>query len=91
MKYSLSTKEIPRAESKGFSEGSGYISLYIPPLVIIQIQYLYGSGRCPFTKVELPCSRPRWNIFNLQLLEDHTNSLEAVEAVKVVLLRFEPV
>ena len=32
MKYSLS----PRAEPKGFPEGSGYISPYIPPLVIIQ-------------------------------------------------------
>ena len=37
MKYSLSTREIPRAEPKGFPEGSGYISPYIPTRVIIQI------------------------------------------------------
>ena len=30
MKYSLSTREIPRAEPKGFPYGSGYISPYIP-------------------------------------------------------------
>ena len=29
-KYSMSTKEIPRAEPKGFPEGSGCISPYIP-------------------------------------------------------------
>ena len=28
MKYSLSTREIPRAEPKGFPDGSGYISHY---------------------------------------------------------------
>jgi hypothetical protein len=31
-------REIPRAEPKGFLEGSGYISPFIPPLVKIQIQ-----------------------------------------------------
>ena len=36
VKYSLSTKEIPRGEPKGFLEGSGYISPYIPTWVIIQ-------------------------------------------------------
>ena len=36
MKYSLSTREIKRAEPNGFYEGSGYISPYILPLVIIQ-------------------------------------------------------
>ena len=36
MKYSLSTREIPRAEPEGFPEGSGYISPYIPTGVIIQ-------------------------------------------------------
>ena len=30
VKYSLSSREIPRAKPKGFSEGSGYISQYIP-------------------------------------------------------------
>ena len=32
----MSEKEIPRAEHKGFPEGSGYISLCIPTWVIIQ-------------------------------------------------------
>ena len=36
VKYSLSTREIPRAEPKGFPKCSGYISLYIPTQVIIQ-------------------------------------------------------
>ena len=36
VKYSLSTREIPRAEPKGFPEGRGYISPYIPTSVIIQ-------------------------------------------------------
>ena len=36
MKYSLSPREIPRAEPKGFPEGSGYISQYIPTRVTIQ-------------------------------------------------------
>ena len=36
VKYSLSPREIPRGEPKGFPEGSGYISPYIPTLVIIQ-------------------------------------------------------
>ena len=36
VKYSLSTREIPREEPKGFPEGSGYISLHIPTYVIIQ-------------------------------------------------------
>ena len=36
MKYSLSTREIPRAEPEGFPEESGYISPYIPTGVIIQ-------------------------------------------------------
>ena len=35
-KYSLSTRQIPRADSNGFPEGSGYISPYIPTWVIIQ-------------------------------------------------------
>ena len=35
MKFSLSPREIPQA----LPSGSGYISLYIPPLVTIQIQY----------------------------------------------------
>ena len=37
MKYSLSKREIPRAEPKGFPEESEYISPYIPTLIIIQI------------------------------------------------------
>ena len=36
VKYSLSQRKIPRAEPEGLSKGSGYISPYIPPLVIIQ-------------------------------------------------------
>ena len=36
MKYSLSTREIPRAEPLGFPEGLGYISPDILTLVIIQ-------------------------------------------------------
>ena len=36
MKYSMSMREIPKAEHKGFPEGSGSISPYIPTLVIIQ-------------------------------------------------------
>ena len=36
MKYSLSTREIPRAEPMGFPKGSGYISRYIPTRVKIQ-------------------------------------------------------
>ena len=39
VKYSLSPQEIPRAPPSGFPSCSGYISPYIPPLVIIQIQY----------------------------------------------------
>ena len=36
MKYCLSMREIPRAQPKGFPEGSGYISPYILTSVIIQ-------------------------------------------------------
>ena len=36
VKYTLSTREIPRAEPEGFPEGSGYISPYIPTWVVIQ-------------------------------------------------------
>ena len=36
VKYGLSPKEIPRANPKGFPEGSGYISPYIPTRVTIQ-------------------------------------------------------
>ena len=36
MKYSLSTRKIPRKEPKGFSEGLGYISLFIQTQVVIQ-------------------------------------------------------
>ena len=38
MIYSLSPWEIPRAPPLEFPSGSGYISPYTPPLVIIQIQ-----------------------------------------------------
>ena len=40
VKYSLSPREIPWAPPSGFPSGSGYISLYIPPLVTIQTQYI---------------------------------------------------
>ena len=36
VKYSLSRREIPRAEPEGFPEGSGYISQYILTWVTIQ-------------------------------------------------------
>ena len=36
MKYSLSPREILRAEPKGFSKGLGYMSSNIPTPVIIQ-------------------------------------------------------
>ena len=36
LKYSLSTRELPRAEPNGFPEGSSYILPYIPTWVIIQ-------------------------------------------------------
>ena len=58
MKYSLSPQEIPQALPSGFPIGSGYISLYIPPLVTIQIQYIVFKfqfivpewDKSPFTK-----------------------------------------
>ena len=40
MKYSLSPWENPGAPALGFPSCSGYISPYILPLIIIQIQYL---------------------------------------------------
>ena len=39
VKYSLSPQEIPWATPSGFPSCSGYISPYIPPLIIIQIQW----------------------------------------------------
>ena len=39
VKYSLSPREIHRAPPSGFPSCSGYISPYIPHLVMIQIQY----------------------------------------------------
>ena len=36
MKYSLSPREIPKAEPERFPKGSGYISQYIPTRVTIQ-------------------------------------------------------
>ena len=40
MKYSLSPQEIPWAPSAlQMSLGSGYISSYVPPIVIVQIEY----------------------------------------------------
>ena len=41
VKYSRSPREIPWAPPSGFPSCSGYISLYTPPLVIIQIQYYF--------------------------------------------------
>ena len=40
MKYSLSPREGPQALPSGFPSGSGYTSLYIPPILTIQIQYI---------------------------------------------------
>ena len=36
VKYSPTTREIPKADPKGFPEGSGYISPFILTLVKIQ-------------------------------------------------------
>ena len=55
VKYSLSTHEIPHALPSGFPLSPGFISPYIPPLVIIQIQYWWNlsiqvcsqPARCP--------------------------------------------
>ena len=43
MNYSVSLQKIPRASPSGFPLDSGYISLYIPPLVTIQIQYVHPN------------------------------------------------
>ena len=43
MKYSLSPGEIPLASPSGFPPGSGYISLFTPPLVTIHIHYVFRS------------------------------------------------
>ena len=51
MKYCLSTREIPREEPKGFSEGSGYISFLIPTQVVIQT---FSISLKPTSSVELP-------------------------------------
>ena len=40
VKYSLSPRKIPRSPLSGFPMCSGYISLFIPPLIILQIQYI---------------------------------------------------
>ena len=47
MKYCLSPQEIPRAPPSGFPLGSGNISLYIPPLVTIQLQSHTISNEIP--------------------------------------------
>ena len=47
MKYSLSQREIPREKPQGFPNGSGYISLYIPTPVTIQI-FSIKLKQCPF-------------------------------------------
>ena len=61
VKYSLSPQEIPWAPPSGFPSCSGYISPYIPPLVIIQIQYLDWFKSIAW-KVFLP---PNWFKINL--------------------------
>ena len=43
MEYSLSTKEVSRAEPEGFPEGSAYISPYILTQVIIQTFSIFKS------------------------------------------------
>ena len=52
VEYSLSQREIPRAELKWFPKGSGYNSEYIPTrkfrLVIFELLwYLKNSGKTP--------------------------------------------
>ena len=72
MKYSLSPREIPRAEPKGFPEGSGYISPYIPTQVIIQtfsISKIYTSsivltGRPILEELILHIGLAAWAIFS---------------------------
>ena len=50
MKNSLSPREIPRAKSEGFSEGSGYISSYFLTQVIVQ-----AYSTLIVTKLNLNC------------------------------------
>ena len=38
MKHGLSPREFPRAAPSGTPLGSGHISSYIPPLILIRIQ-----------------------------------------------------
>ena len=47
MKYSLRPREIPQAPPSGFPLCSCSVSPYIPPLVIIQIQYRPSSTDGP--------------------------------------------
>ena len=51
---SLSPREIPWAPPSGFPSVSGYISPYIPPLVIIQIQYSVSSIRYTVSSIQYP-------------------------------------
>ena len=58
MKYSLSPQKIPRDLPLGFPSGSGYISLYIPPLATIQIQYIIlNSGILKLNSSVLPSNQ----------------------------------
>ena len=53
VKYSLSPWEIPWAPPLGFPSCSGYISLYIPPLVIIRIQIIIKNGIMRFNSFNI--------------------------------------
>ena len=51
VKYSLSTRELPRAEPERFSEGSGYISPYILSCVTIQT---FSISKSHTSSIDLP-------------------------------------
>ena len=55
-KYGLSPRELPRAGLSGTPLDSGHISPYIPPLVLIRIQY--GGGSYPVILGLVTCSPP---------------------------------
>ena len=72
MKYSLSTREIPRAELKEFHEGVGYNSPYILTRVILQTLSMskhYNSGivlwECNIERIDSLYSPGSWGFIFL--------------------------
>ena len=53
MKYSLSPRVILRAKQKGFLEGSGYISSYIPTQVTILKTFSITTPALSFLKINI--------------------------------------